>query len=196
MDIQKINWKFFVEDPVHAAPDIFFKVFNTWIPDDPEIFVDVADYQHVHDGPLIALVGYYTDYWLDTTDRRVGLLYNRRLPMEGTNGEKLGSSFREILQACVRLQNDPEFKGRLRFRKDEFLFIINDRGIAPNTKETFDVVRPELESILDGVYGKNQYSVEHLNHPKQRFSVKIIVKQSPEIESLIQRLPAAQKARA
>lgn len=196
MDIQKINWKIFIEDPAAADPDRFFKVFNTWIPDDPEVFVDVADYQHVHDGPLVALVGYYTDYWLDATDRRPGLLYNRRLPVEGPNGEKLTRSFGEILRAAVRLQQDPEFQGRLRFRKDEFLFIINDRGVAPNTKETFDAVRPDIENFLDAVYGKNKYSLEHLNSPKQRFSVKISVQQAPEIESLIQRLPATQKASA
>lgn len=196
MDIQKINWKAFVQDPSAADPDAFFKVFNTWIPDSPEIFVDVADYQHAHDGPLTALIGHYADYWLDAADRRVGILYNRRLPADGSNAEKLQSSLRDLLRACARLERDPEFGGRLKFRTDELLFMINDRALAPNTPETFAAVRPDLEGVLTAVLGKNGFDLEHPAQPKKRFAVKITLRPSPDLGTLIGRLDGLIQSRA
>lgn len=188
MNIQKINWKVFIADPSHADPDIFFKVFNAWIPDSPEVFVDVADYRHAHDGPLTALVGHYEDYWLDTSGRRAGLLYNRRLPMEGTNEEKIRTTFRSILNACRRIEQNPAFGGRLKFRTDEFLFLINDRGLAPNTKETYAGIKPDLEKVMGPVFDGQTFSLDYLSDPKQRFSVKISLPKELPIQNLLNRI--------
>lgn len=189
MNIQKINWKVFIADPAAASPDVFFKVFNTWIPDSPEIYIDVADYQHAHDGPLTILIGHHSDFWLDASDRRAGLLYNRRTPLEGDNAEKLARTLRETLAACERLRNDAEFGGRLAFRADEIHFTINDRGIAPNTRQVFDEVRPDLEKLMTQLVG-NAFKLEHLNDPKRRLTVRITTTNSPDLKTLLQRLPA------
>ncbi|MBI4178603.1 hypothetical protein HY522_04145 [bacterium] len=188
MDIQKINWKVFLEDPAPADPDIFFRVFNTWIPDSPEIFVDVADYRHVHDGPLTALIGHHTDYWLDETDGRRGLLYNRRTRTEGSNKSKLTKSLRDILSACRRLEADPAFGGKLRFSGKELLFLINDRAIAPNTPETYRAVKPDLEEILARAAGGAESALEHLADDRRRFSVKIKFERPQNLGEMISRL--------
>lgn len=188
IDIQKINWKAFIADPAAAEPDLFFKVFNTWIPDSPEIFVDVADYSHTHDGPVTALVGHYEDYWLDSSGGRTGFLYNRRLTMDGSNAEKLATSLRSFLKACRRIEQSPDFKGRIKIRTDEFLFTINDRGFAPNTSETFNSVGPELHKLFSRLFGGDEFSLEHLSNPRQRFEVKITVNKPQLTETLIQRL--------
>ncbi len=172
MDLQKINWKLFVTDPSPASPDIFFRVFNTWIPNSPEVFIDVADYSHVQDGPLTALIGYDEDYWLDAADRRLGLLYNRRTPMDGTNADKLSATLQSVLRAAKRLEDDAAFKGKLKFRTDELLFIVNDRALAPNTRETFEAVRPDIERAVGHLFG-NSPKLDHLADPRRRFSVKI-----------------------
>ena len=186
--MQKINWKLFVERPETASPDVFFKVFNTWIPGSPEVFVDVADYQHAHDGPRTALVGYCSDFWLDDAGSRVGLLYNRRAPMEGTGEEKLKRTLGELFRSCRRLEQDPEFGGRLKFRTDELVFRINDRGLAPNTAETFDRVRAVLAGVLSGVYGGTSFVLDRVTDPRQRFTVNISSLPHHPLDHLIQRL--------
>lgn len=188
MDLQKINWKIFPADPKPAVPEIFFKVFNTWIPESPEVFVDVADYQHAHDGPVTVLVGHQADFWLDDSGRRRGLLYNRRTSMDGTNGEKLSDSLRALLGACVRLESDPAFGGKLKFAANELLFIVNDRAIAPNTKETFSEVKPDLEKLASKIYGPADFVLEHLIDPRRRFSVKITSRRSSDVKSLMKKL--------
>lgn len=189
MNIQKINWKLFIADPTAASPEAFFKVFNAWIPDSPEIYIDVADYQHAHDGPLTILVGHHSDFWLDATDRRLGLLYNRRTPMEGNNPDKLASTLRDTLTACERLRTDAAFGGKLAFRTDEIHFTINDRGLAPNTRETFDAVRPDLVKLMTQLVGGN-YKLERLTDPKRRFTVRITTNNQSDLKSLLQRIPA------
>ena len=103
MDLQYLNWKLYLENPAEAEPDEWFKVFNGWIPDSPEIFIDVADYKHVQDGPVTVLVGHYVNLSLDAGGRTLGLLYDYKHPMAGSNEEKLKSSLLGLLRAALRL---------------------------------------------------------------------------------------------
>ena len=176
MHLQKIHWKIYFKDPSEARPDDFFRVFNTWIPDSPEIFIDVADYQHVHDGPITLLAGHYADLMLDDTDRRRGFLYARKQPMEGNNAAKISESFKAFTKACRRLSDDPLFEGGLSFKTDEILFTINDRALAPNTSATFQGVKPDLETFFSALLGKGNFTLIHQDDPKQRFSVIISAK--------------------
>lgn len=176
MDLQKINWKFFFENPQAARPEDFFKVFNTWIPGSPEIFIDVADYKHVHDGPLTVLIGHYTDYSLDATNRRLGFLYNSKRPLEGSQEERLAGSLKEFIKSCNRLTSDPIFKGKLKFNPKELQLMINDRALAPNSQETFKTIEGVLKKVVSKVVGHSDFSLKHLGYPKRRFAVSICLK--------------------
>lgn len=173
MDIQKINWKIFFDQSSQINPHNFFKVFNTWIPNSPEIFVDVADYQHVHDGPLILLVGYSVDYALDARDRRLGFHYSSKKPLEGDNTIKLARSLDAFLKACQRLTSDEIFKEKLKFKRDELLFFIHDRGVAPNTQSTWKTFSPLISDLFDKKVGKGNFKLEPETNPKKLFSIKI-----------------------
>ncbi|MBI4412413.1 MAG: hypothetical protein HY541_08020 [Deltaproteobacteria bacterium] len=188
MNLQKINWKIYFKSAVAAKPDIFFKVFNTWIPDSPEIFVDVADYRHVHDGPLVLLAGHYVDYALDHTDRRLGFLSGQKGGIQGDLAERIQSSLLEFLKAAQRLEKDPAFGGKLDFATNELLFIANDRALAPNTSATFSEIKPILYKILSRIFESKELNMEHLPNPKQRFSVKITCKQESDLKQMIDRL--------
>src|SRR3989338_7339333 len=135
MSLDKICWRFYFEDGAAAEPDKLFRVFNTWIPDSPEIFVDVADYQHVRDGIQTILVGHYVDYALDEMDRKLGFLYSHKRLMDGSNQDKLQNTFRDFLNHAQKLLDDSFFKGKLNFDTAELLFFINDRALAPNTPQ-------------------------------------------------------------
>lgn len=190
MNLQKINWKIFVKDPSWARPDIFFKVFNTWIPQSPEIFIDVADYQHVHDGPLTLLVGHYVDYALDAADSRLGLVYSCKKPMEGDNRSKLALTLRSLLLAGKRLEADPLFEGKLSLLPHELDFIVNDRALAPNAEQTYKELKPELDWLFSELYGEGQYSLEPEKNPKKRFAVEITSRKSLTLDELLQKFPS------
>lgn len=173
LNLQKINWKLRIKNPEIFNSEVLFKVFNSWISNSEEIFIDVAGYKHVDDGPWVVLVGHYVDYAWDYTDRVHGFSYNRRQPMDGTNQEKISASLRAILQAALRFQGAAEFKVKPEWDRSELAFAINDRGLAPNTDQTLAGVLPDLKQVMDRVNGAGSYSLTRDARPRQRFTVKI-----------------------
>ena len=192
MNSHKINWKLYFKNPESAKPEAFFKVFNTWIPNSPEVFVDVADYAHINDGPKILLYGHYVDYALDEMDRRLGFLYSKKRDVAGEENlaplnERLKTTLSEFLKSCQRLTSDQGLAG-LQFKTNELLFIINDRALAPNTVETFNQVKPALTQILDKIYGAGGFELKHISEPKKRFAVQIIAKKEPSLSEIISKV--------
>lgn len=188
MNFDKICWRFYFEDGAAVDPDALFRVFNTWIPNSKEIFVDVADYQHVRDGIQTILVGHYVDYALDDTGRRRGLLYSRKRGIDGAVRARIQATLAEMLTACARLESDPAFGGNLRFRTDTAVFLVNDRGLAPNTDETFAAIRPELDAVLKKVFGHSDFVLERDGRPRERFTVHITRDRNEPINALLDRL--------
>src|SRR5438094_6014701 len=115
MELQKLNVKFFVEQP-HAVPlTDFIDIFHGWIQATDGIYHDVADYSHMQAGPGIVLVANEPNLHIDETGGRRGLLYSRKAPLLGTNQEKLRSVFRAALENCRKLEEEPVLRGKLRF---------------------------------------------------------------------------------
>lgn len=176
INLQNIQWKLHLDEATVGDPHDWFKVFATWIPDSPEVFVDVADYTHVVDGPVIFLSGHNTCYSLDKTSGRHGLLYERRQPAEGTNPEKLRESLRTLLEHASRIEGDATFKVKPKFLAGDVKFIVNNRAIAPNNDATLAAVKPELSALLDTVYGAGNYTLEREQDVRQRFMVHVKAK--------------------
>ncbi|MBX7147890.1 hypothetical protein K1X76_02295 [bacterium] len=187
MTIQKINWKFFFRNPGDAQPDEFFKVLNTWIPNSPEVFVDVADYKHVHDGPLTLLYGHYCDFLLDDTDRKRGFAYAYKRVMSGNEEEIITTTLKAFLKGCIRLEAS-EFKRPVTLCTDKLEFIINDRALAPNNAATFDAVSPRLSKVLAKVYGDGGFTLKHLDDPQKRFGILIEAKSKVSLEEMVTHL--------
>jgi len=172
--VQHVNIKIFANKAeinlVDAIP-----VFHRWIQESvvPELLIDVADYKHVPDGPGIMLIGYEADYSLDETDGRLGLLYNRKLKGPGSAQESLTQAYNASLRACKLLEEEPIFKGNLTFNPGDLQVILNDRLLAPNDKETWNRLSPEIKLYFDGVFGKNSYELKHVGEPRDRFIVSV-----------------------
>lgn len=188
MNLQYINWKLHLDNPAEAEPDEFFKVFSSWIPESSEVFIDVADYQHVQDGPVTLLVGHYVNYSLDQTGRRLGLLADYKQPLEGHNGDKLTSTLLGLLRVAKRLEDEPGFSHKPRFHSGDLMFIVNSRALAPNTAETFAAVKQDVMQVLEKAYGPGNVTLEHRIDPRQRFMVQVVVKGSPSLNEVIGRL--------
>jgi len=173
IDLQHIQWKIHLEASAAPDPHEWFRVFGTWIPDSPEIFVDVCDYSHVEDGPVVFLSGHHVAYSLDATGRRMGLVYEGRQPVSGTNAEKLLTSLTAILNAAVRLESDASFQQKPVFSGDDLKFIVNSRAVAPNNEDSFAALKPELDSLLGKIYGAENFSMTRDPDVRQRFAVQV-----------------------
>lgn len=188
MEFQKINWRLHFKNQEAICADDFFKVFNTWIPDSPEIFIDVADYQHVRDGTITILVGHYLDYALDDMDRKLGFLYSHKRLMDGTNQDKLKNTFRDFLNHSQKLLNDSLFKGKLDFDMSEVLFFINDRALAPNNSQTLEAAKADLTQFADKIFGKGNYTIKPQVNPSRRFGITFCVTQSLSFQELLKKI--------
>ncbi len=178
MDLQKIVIKFFASDPNAVPLPEFIPVLNDWIRNAavPGLLVDVADYCHVPEGPGVVLIGHDVDYCLDSAEGPLGLMCTQKGKLEGSNSERILEVARRALAACRTLEQEPSLGGRLTFRFDEALLIVNDRLLAPNTDETFQAVEPDVRSALSVLYNGADAALERdTSDPRGRFTVRIRV---------------------
>jgi len=187
-NIQHVNVKIFVRQP--AAVDLAgtIPVFHRWIQDRvcEELLIDVADYRHVPGGPGVILVGHEANYSLDESSNQLGLLYNRKLRIEGGVREKLEQAYRSALIACRRLEEEEVFRGKLKFNAGEFEMILNDRLLAPNTDETWLALAPVLQEFCKTLLGERAYSLDRLGEPRERFRVGVKTQAPLDVESLLE----------
>lgn len=171
--MQHVNIKLFAEQPYPTEIAAVIPVFHRWIQQKslPGILIDVADYAHVPNGPGVLLIAHEFDVGLDQAGGRLGLLYNRKLPSAESGLESLQSAYRFALDAAKKLEAEPEFAGKLRFRDDELQVTLNDRLLYPNTSETAEALREDLDSFLSGVFDGAPSAVESNPDPRARFSV-------------------------
>ncbi len=183
MDIEQVNVKFFVENPEAVDLEPFLTIFNNWIQSHAteELLVDVADYRHVFAGPGVVLIGHEANYSLDNAGNRLGLLYNRKSDIPGTNQERLRQAVRAALFAAQRLEQEQ----KLKFNGGEAQVIINDRLTAPNTEETFKALEPDLKAFFNQLYGENNYEFERNSDPRERLTVNVRAAQPFDVQTLL-----------
>jgi len=188
VDLQKINVKFFVANSSEISLEVFINIFNAWVQVSDGEYYDIADYSHVQAGPGILLIAHEANISMDNTDNRLGLLYNRKQPLQGSNGEKLRCVFRSALEYCRRIETEAALQGEIKFLGNEALFIINDRLMAPNSDETFHAVRAELEDLARSLYGGAAFTLDHETDARKRFSVTITTPVLFDIRTLLTNL--------
>ena len=188
MDLQKINVKFFVASGEGIQLTDFIGIFNSWIQGSDGDYYDLADYSHMRAGPGILLISHEANISMDDTGNRLGLLYNRKQPLGGSNNEKLKFAFKTALEFCRRVENEPALRGRVRFRGDEVPFLINDLLVAPYTNEAFRAAKSELEGLARTLYGGAEFTLDHNSDPKQRFSVFIKTPRAFDVDTLLKNL--------
>ena len=194
MDLQKINVKLLSVDSGSVPLTAFIDIFNSWIQASDGDYYDLADYSHMHAGPGVLLIADEANVSIDETGERRGLLYNQKRPLKGSTGEKLRHVFGSALEYCRKLEEEPTLGGKIRFRGDEALVVINDRLIAPNTEETFHALRPDLEELAQTLYAGADFSLERDADSKKRCGVWIRTPATFEIATLLRNLEGAGKA--
>src|SRR5262249_14744243 len=125
---------------------------------------------------------------IDNNESRLGLLYNQKRPLQGSNREKLVASFASALGYCRRLEEEAKLEGLLRFRGEEVLVMVNDRLLAPNTEETFNALRPDIEGLAARLFGRSDFAIERDANPRRRFSVRIRAASALSTKDLLKNL--------
>ncbi len=176
MELQHINVKIYLKAGVFA-PEKAIPVFHEWIREDAfpgELLIDVADYGHVPAGPGVMLVGHEAFYSLETgPEDRPGLLYNQRTARPGTNVDRLLHALFRAADAAGRLEKDTRLGG-LRFDPGDLRLFVNDRAIAPNSRETFNATQEDVRAALAEYFGGSDFTLEYVEQdPRERFTVAV-----------------------
>jgi hypothetical protein len=190
IELQHINLKLLLKNDSGLNLDPVIPIFHSWIQNQvfDELLLDVADYRHVKDGPGIILIGHEADYSLDNTDGRLGIRYNRKAPLAGTNQDRLEQAARSALAAIQRLEDDPRLNGKIVFNGHDLEVVINDRLLAPNRPETRQAVEPEFERFARKLFGSQSYSLSYTDDPRRLFGVRVKSIESHSAGNLLQRL--------
>jgi hypothetical protein len=111
-------------------------------------------------------------------------LYSQKAHLSGSNQEKIRAVLRAALKYCRRLEQEPTLRGRLKFSDEEIFISINDRLVAPNSQETLTALKPDLEGAVRPLVGDANFTLEHNQDPRQRFSVTARASKHFEMDKL------------
>lgn len=173
--LQHVNVKFFLRNAEKIDPGEFLTVFHHWIQQDKldDLLIDVADYRHVPEGPGVILVAHNAFYSLDNNQGRLGLLFNRRTPVEGDTREVLSQALSSARDFVRLATNEDRLKEKLTLDRRILQISVNDRHFARNTDEMLATLQPDLETALKQTLGDHSYSFQRREDPRCRFTVDI-----------------------
>jgi hypothetical protein len=191
MDSYKLAVKFPFQNPAALKAEEFVPVFHRWIQSQalPEHqLIDVADYDHVREGPGMVLVAHEANIHADQGYGKPGLLYRRKRPTAGSFRDRLRATFGYTLRVAALLEAETALSGQANIRTDEASFLIFDRLLAPNSAQTFQSVRGELESFLKGLYDVPSVELTYVEKPEELFEVGIKSSRAVPTSTLLQRV--------
>lgn len=190
-ELQRIGLKIFAADGTSVRPRELIPIFHRWIQTRAladQLLIDIADYDHVPQGPGVVLVAHEGVFSVDLAEDRLGLAYVRKAPMPGTLSDRLRGVARTVLNACQLLEDDAALGGRLRFRGDEMHIFANDRLLAPNTTDALAALQPALREFVGGAFGGADCTIVADADRRERLGVHVRGPQQTGIAELVRRL--------
>ena len=173
MELQKLNVKFFIDQPNAVALTDFIDIFHSWIQATDGVYHDVADYSHMQAGPGIVLIANDANVSIDESDARCGLLFSQKAPLVGSNQDKLRTVFRAALDNCRKLEAEPALRGKLRFAVNETVVSLNDRLVGENSPPAFDALKGDVEAVARELYGGATVSVERDGDSRRQLNLHV-----------------------
>ena len=187
MELQHFIVKIPVDGPLKIDPAKIVDIFHRWVAAQSipgVLLIDVAELLHVPEGPGVIAVGVEADYGFDHTGGIWGVLHRRKNVIPGTNSERIAQAFEGAARAGVWLEE--AFPGALKFSRTDFELIVNDRGLAPNTAETYAAAIPEIEAAFHSLFGQTGIRLtRHDQEPRERFGVSARLPKPFEFGALI-----------
>lgn len=190
MNLQHVNIKLLVKSPEALDLEPLIPIFHRWIKEGvfEEIPLDIADYRHVPEGPGVVLIGHRANYSVDNTDGRLGVRYNRKAPLDGSNQDRLRQAAHAALLACQRLESEAALGGKLRFNGQDIDIFFNDRILAPNQEKTRKAAEPEVHGLCRDLFGGTDYALCFNTDPRKLLTVSVRTSQLFEVADLLKNL--------
>lgn len=163
-------------------------VFHGWIREKKldELAIDVADYDHVHEGPGVVLVGHAFDYYWDHGEGRTGLVYTRKRDAPAPE-VRLADAVRRALVGCRLLEQEPTLSG-ISFHTNELFVRLPDRLRAPSDDAGFDALKAELKPLVDKLYAGASTSIERVGGARELLGARVKSSGRGTVAELLARL--------
>ena len=190
MQLQHVNVKLLIQDR-DSALEPLIPVFHGWIEsraEEDELLIDVADYSHVPAGPGVVLIGHEGNYSVDNTGNRLGVRYNRKAAVDGSNQDRLTQATRAALTACRRLEAEPRLGGKFRFNGQDIEIFINDRLIAPNVAATREAFDADFQLFSRKLFRGKEYSISYGDDPRSLFTAFVKTARPIAVADLLEAL--------
>lgn len=190
MKLHRIQVKSFVRNPSRIDLSALIPVFHKWIQNDAleEMLIDVANYEHVVEGPGILLIAHEADFALDLSRGRPGLLYTRKRDLPANIGDALKMALRRLFNAARLLEEDESLGGSYRFRTDELEIRFPDRLRVPNRAESLALVQDDVLGALEEFYGVTKIDIAWTgDDARLPFSVHVLFDETPSVAELADR---------
>lgn len=167
---QMVRAKLFAERTGHVETA---RIFHGFIQTNalPDVLLDVADYEHVHQGPGIVLLAHAAHYALDESEGELGVLHARRRDGDGTRRERFERVLRNVRLFATKLE--AETSGALRVNASRVRFEIADKLHAPNDDDAFGTIRDDLHGAVEAVFGKAPSTLTRRGDPRGPLSIDI-----------------------
>jgi len=190
MEMQHVNVKLLVRDPGDVDLEPLIPVFHSWIQKQvgEGLLLDVADYRHVPEGPGVVLIGHEGNYSVDNTDDRLGVRYNRKAALGGSNHDRLKQAARAALTACQRLEAESRLGGKLRFDGQEMEIFINDRLLAPNNEATREAFKSDFAKFLQQLFRGGKFTTSFSSDPRRLLGVSVKTAEPVRLADLLANL--------
>ena len=190
VQLQHVNVKLLLRNPEEVDLEPLIPVFHDWIRDQvgEGLLLDIADYRHVDAGPGVVLIGHEGNYSVDNTDNHLGVRYNRKAVLDGSNQDRLKQAARAALTTCQRLEADPRLGGKLRFNGQEIEIFINDRLLAPNSDATRGAFDSDFQIFFEKLFRGREFSMSYGSDPRKLFAVSVKAAQPFPVTDLLKNL--------
>jgi len=191
MNPHRISVKYYLQDPDTLDSEKLIPMFHGWIlhAKVPGMLIDVADYRHMIDGPGVVLIGHETDYAMDMSEGRPGILCRRKRAIESDWDQMLRSLFRNALTACQTIAEEKIFAAPPRCATDEALLVFADRLNTSNTQQACDRLTEQVQPFIEKLYDSAAVNL-HRDSLDERscLGLRIKVSASPPPDALLGRL--------
>lgn len=185
MQANKIHVKLYATKS--PASDKLVPVFHRWIRDKvlDELAIDVADYEHVHQGPGVVLVGHEFDYYWDLGEGRPGLIYSRKrsAPPSAT---RLADAVRRALVGCKLLEQEAGLDAA--FKTDELVVRLPDRLNAPVSDASYAAFQAELAPLAEKLYSGAKVSIERVGGDRDMLGARVKASAAGSVAELLARV--------
>jgi hypothetical protein len=172
MDAKKVQVKLYAEEKTDAPLDGYIPVFHRFIQQQKlsEMVYDVADYTHVPRGTGVLLVGHASDYAIDQSEGRPGLLYSRKRDLP--DGTPLVTDGLSRALEAIELLASESVEAPRKFGTKEVLFRFPERLHLSNDDESFEKAKPAVEAALKELLPSVAYTLSREGEPREPLTIR------------------------